>query len=69
MIVCAPTINPPPPSPCSARKAISSVIVWLKPDSADPMTKMTIDAWKKIFRPYWSPSLPHNGVDTVDDKR
>jgi hypothetical protein len=27
--------------------------------------KITIEAWKKIFRPYGSPSLPHSGVETV----
>ena len=36
-----------------------------RPDSTEPIKKMTIAAWKKIFRPYWSPSLPHRGVDTV----
>jgi hypothetical protein len=35
------------------------------PDRIEPMRKMTMDAWKKIFLPYWSPSLPHSGVDTV----
>ena len=69
MIVCAPTISPPPPSPCTARKAISSVMVWLKPDSADPITKMTMAAWKKVLRPYWSPNFPHSGVDTVEASR
>ena len=69
MIVCAPTISPPPPSPCRARKAISSVMVWLNPDSADPITKITIAAWKKVLRPYWSPNFPHSGVDTVEESR
>ncbi len=36
MIVCAPTISPPPPSPCTARKAMSSVMVWLKPRQRRP---------------------------------
>src|SRR3974390_465389 len=48
---------------------MSSVIVWLKPDSADPMTKMTMAVWKKTLRPYWSPSFPHSGVDTVEARR
>ena len=48
---------------------MSSVMVWLKPHSAEPMTKITIDVWKKIFRPYWSPNFPHSGVDTVDASR
>ena len=25
--------------------------------------------WKKVLRPYWSPSLPHSGVDTVEANR
>jgi hypothetical protein len=69
MMVCAPTMRPPPPKPCRARNAMSSVIVWLRPHNAEPTTKITIDAWKKIFRPYWSPSLPHSGVDTVEESR
>ena len=48
---------------------MSSVMVWLKPANAEPTTKMTIDAWKKVFRPYWSPSFPHSGVDTVEASR
>ena len=44
---------------------MSSNIEWLIPDSTEPTRKITIAAWKKIFRPYWSPSLPHSGVDTV----
>ena len=69
MMVWAPTISPPPPSPCTARKMINSVMVWLKPDRADPTTKMTMAAWKKNFRPNWSPSFPHKGVETVEASR
>ena len=29
------------------------------------MRKITIATWKKNFRPYWSPNLPHSGVETV----
>jgi len=52
------TIRPPPPSPWIARKAISSVRFWLIPQSAEPIRKMTIAAWRTILRPYWSPSFP-----------
>ena len=38
----------------------------LSPDSTDPARKMTMAAWKKILRPYRSPSLPHSGVDAVE---
>ena len=61
----APTIRPPLPRPWIARNAMSSNIDWLSPDSTEPTRKITIAAWKKIFRPYWSPSLPHSGVETV----
>src|SRR3984957_18788712 len=69
MIVWAPTIRPPPPRPWTARKRINSFIVWLKPARADPIMKMTMAAWKKNLRPNWSPSFPHNGVDTVEARR
>src|SRR5580692_3610811 len=69
LIVCAPTISPPPPSPCTARNAINSTIECASPDSAEPTKKITIEAWKNLFRPYMSPSLPHNGVDTVEASR
>ncbi len=68
-IVCAPTISPPPPMPWMARNMISSVIVLESPASTDPIRKITIAAWKKIFRPYRSPSFPHSGVDTVEASR
>ena len=55
--------------PWTARKMMSSVIDPDSPASADPARKMTIAAWKNVFRPYWSPSLPHRGVDTVDASR
>ena len=44
---------------------MSMIMDELMPDRIDPARKMTIAAWKKNFRPYWSPSLPHSGVDTV----
>ena len=68
-IAWAPTISPPPPSPWMARKAISSIMVWLSPDRIEPTRKMMIAAWKNTLRPYWSPSLPHSGVETVAASR
>src|SRR3954451_8543647 len=44
-------------------------MLWLRPASTDPIRKITIAAWKKILRPYRSPSLPHSGVDAVDASR
>ncbi len=35
----------------------------------EPTRKITMEAWKKTFRPYWSPSLPHRGVETVAASR
>jgi hypothetical protein len=51
MMVMAPIIRPPPPRPCTARKAISSIIEWLSPARAEPIRKRTMAAWKKTFRP------------------
>ena len=39
--------------------------MWLSPEKIEPTRKMTMAAWKKNFLPYWSPSLPHSGVETV----
>src|SRR5258708_15479601 len=64
-IAWAPTIRPPPPRPWIARNAMSSTMEWLSPARIEPTRKITIAPWKKIFLPYWSPSLPHSGVDTV----
>ncbi len=48
---------------------MSSIMLWLMPEQIEPARKMTIEAWKKTLRPYWSPSLPHRGVDTVAANR
>ena len=55
--------------PCSARNAISSIKESAIPQSTDPIRKITIAAWKNRFRPYWSPSFPHSGVDAVEASR
>ena len=44
---------------------MSSTRVCDSPQSADPIRKITIDAWNSRLRPYWSPSLPHSGVEAV----
>ena len=51
VIACAPTISPPAPMPCSAREAMSSIMFWARPDRIEPTRKMTIDSWKRFFRP------------------
>src|SRR5262249_44938492 len=55
------TIRPPPPSPPIARKAISSVRVWLIPQSTEPIRKKTIAAWRTTLGPDWAASLPVDG--------
>ncbi len=65
-MACESTIRPPPPRPWTARKAISSPMFWAMPHSTEPSRKITMEAWKKTFRPYMSPSLPHSGVAAVE---
>ena len=50
-MVCAPTNRPPPPRPCSARKAMSWAIDCDSPHSAEPIRKITIAAWKSALPP------------------
>jgi hypothetical protein len=65
MIAMTPTIRPPAPRPCSARKLISWSIDWDMPESADPTRKITIEVRKMPLRPYMSPSLPQMGVEAA----
>ena len=44
---------------------MSISMLLLKPARIEATRNKTIAAWKKPFLPYWSPSFPHNGVDTV----
>ncbi len=48
---------------------MSSIMLWLRPEQTEPPRKMTMEAWKKTLRPYWSPSFPHRGVETVAARR
>ena len=57
-IAWAPTISPPAPSPWSARKRISWIIVCESPESIEPTRKITIAAMKTGLRPSMSPSFP-----------
>ena len=63
------TINPPAPSPCNARKAISCTMLWATPQSAEPTRKITIAVCSTFLRPYRSPSLPYNGPAIVAASR
>jgi hypothetical protein len=65
----APTASPPPPNPCTARKAISSVIDRLSPHSAEPPMKIPIAISIHRLRPRRSPSRPQTGVAMVEATR
>ena len=69
MIACAPTISPPAPTPCSARKPISWPMVCERPASIEPARKIRIAAMKTGLRPSMSPSFPYSGVETVAASR
>ena len=51
MMACAPTSRPPAPIPWTARNAMSSIMFCDRPESMDPIRKITIDNWKRFFRP------------------
>jgi hypothetical protein len=51
MMACAPTSRPPAPTPWTARNAISSIMFCDKPESMEPIRKITIASWKRFFRP------------------
>ena len=51
MVARASAISPPPPSPCSARKAISCAMYPEKPANSEPAMKMMIASWKIDRRP------------------
>lgn len=65
MIAMTPTIRPPAPRPCIARKPISWLMSWAIPLSAEPIRKITMEARKTPLRPYRSPSLPQIGVEAA----
>ncbi len=51
MTAWAPTISPPPPTPWTARNAMSSSMSWERPESIEPTRKITIADWKNSLRP------------------
>src|SRR5262245_20678709 len=63
------TISPPAPRPCSARNPISSPMLCERPQSAEPMRKITIAVCSTILRPNRSPSFPYSGPETVAVRR
>ncbi len=66
MVARAPTMRPPAPRPWMARNAMSWSMEWARPDSAEPIRKITIAIISSRLRPYRSPSLPYSGVVTVE---
>src|SRR5579864_7505134 len=59
------TMRPPAPRPWTARNAISSVMLVLRPHSADPIRNSVTAPWRIRLRPYRSPSFPYSGVTAV----
>ena len=51
MMAWAPTNSPPAPTPWTARNAISSIMFCDRPESMEPIRKITMDSWKRFFRP------------------
>ena len=59
------TASPPPPTPCTARKMISVVMSFARPQKNEPTMKITTLIWKIRFRPNRSPNLPASTVEMV----
>ncbi|CAM5378163.1 hypothetical protein SRIMM317S_06199 [Streptomyces rimosus subsp. rimosus] len=58
-------ISPPPPSPCTARKAMSCSIDCAAPHSAEPSRKVATAPRKTFLAPRESQSLPYRGSAAV----
>ena len=69
MMVCASAISPPPPEPCTARPAISTLIDGASAQISEPATKMPMAISIMARRPWMSDSLPNSGVTAVAVKR
>ena len=63
------TASPPAPKPCTARHAISQVMLPAKPHIADATTNVPADSWKMSLRPKRSPNLPASTVAMVSASR
>ena len=55
-----------PPTPCTARKAISSTSTVDSAQAAEPTTNMTIPTTKHRRRPNRSPSAPPSGISAAN---
>jgi hypothetical protein len=63
------TIRPPAPMPCTARQAISSVMLVARPHRNEPVMNTIAETWKTTLRPNRSPNLPTSTVATVSASR
>ena len=63
------TISPPPPSPWSARNAISSAMFCASPQSAEPTRKITIADLEHDLAAVEVAELPVQRADDVDASR
>ena len=63
------TARPPAPRPCTARQAISQVMLPANPQNADAPTNRPAETWKTSLRLNRSPNLPASTVDTVSASR
>ena len=59
------TVSAPPPSPCTARNAISSTMLLASPQKNEPTMKMATPSWNTRSRQNRSPNFPASTVDIV----
>ena len=69
MIASATGKSDPAPMPWRPRNRMSMLMFWLRPDSAEPVRKITMPIMNTGLRPYRSDSLPQNGTLIVLVKR
>ena len=63
------TINPPAPTPCTARHATSQDMDPATAHMRDAATKIAALNWKTRLRPNWSPNLPASTTAIVSAMR
>jgi hypothetical protein len=63
------TARPPASRPCTARQAISQVMLPANPQNADAPTNRPAETWKTSLRLNRSPNLPASTVATVSASR
>src|SRR5882757_10863308 len=63
------TVRPPAPIPCTARIAMSQVMLSAKPQKNEPITNTAQLTWNTSLRPNRSPNLPASTVAMVSVSR